>query len=99
MANDVRSGVRLLLTGFGGYDKMKVETVDFPECPQQNEILVHVRASGMGFTDLMYRQGLTCPELKLPAVLGYEASGDVLMVGDDVTQFKVLISYHRHVAL
>jgi len=90
MANDVKSGVRLLLTGFGGYDKMKVETVDCPECPQQNEILVHVRASGMNFADLMKRQGLYDPKLKLPAVLGFEASGDVLMVGDDVTQFKVL---------
>jgi len=83
------SGVRLLLTGFGGYDKMKVETVDCPESPQRNEILVHVRASGINFAELMCRQGLYDRNPKPPAVLGLEASGDVLMVGEDVTKFKV----------
>ena len=83
------SGVRLLLTGFGGYDKMKVDKVDCPENPQRNEILVHVRASGINFAELMCRQGLYDRNPKLPAVLGVEASGDVLMVGEDVTKFKV----------
>jgi len=91
MAKSVRlSGLRLLLTGFGGYDKMKVETVDCPESPQRNEILVHVRASGINFAELLCRQGLYPRVPKLPAVLGLEASGDVLMVGEDVTKFKVL---------
>ena len=82
-------GVKLLLTAFGGCDKMKVETVDFPEVPERNEILIHVRASGINFAELMCRQGLYPGMPKLPAVLGLEASGDVLMVGEDVTQFKV----------
>ena len=90
MARSVKmSGVRLLLTGFGGYDKMKVDKVDCPENPQRNEILVHVRASGINFAELMCRQGLYDRNPKLPAVLGVEASGDVLMVGEDVTKFKV----------
>jgi len=92
-----RSGLRLLLTGFGGYDKMRVDTVDCPESPHGNEILMHVRASGINFAELMCRQGLYDRIPKLPAVLGLEASGDVLMVGDDVTQFKVW--YGRHGAL
>jgi len=90
MAKSVKmSGVRLLLTGIGGYDKMKVDKVDCPESPQRNEILVHVRASGINFAELMCRQGLYDRSPKLPAVLGLEASGDVLMVGEDVTKFKV----------
>ena len=83
------SGVRLLLTGFGGYDKMKVDTVDCPKCPERNEILVHVRASGINFADLLCRQGFYDRTPKLPASLGLEVSGDVLMVGEDVTNFKV----------
>jgi len=85
------SGVKLVLTGYGGYDKMKVETVDCPESPQRNEILVHVRASGINFAELMCRQGLYDRSPKPPAVLGLEGSGDVLKVGEDVTQFKVLL--------
>jgi len=90
MAKTVKmSGVRLLLTGFGGYDKMKVETMDCPESPQCDEVLVHVRASGINFAELLCRQGVYDRIPKLPAVLGIEASGDVLMVGKDVTNFKV----------
>ena len=87
--NMAKSGVRLLLTGFGGYDKMKVEKVDCPESPQRNEILINVRASGLNFAELMCRQDLYDRTPKPPAVLGLEASGDVLMVGEDVTKFKV----------
>lgn len=93
MAKSVKmSGVRLLLTGYGGYDKMKVEKVDCPESPPRNEVVVHVRASGINFADLLCRQGVYDRIPKLPAVLGLEASGDVLMVGEDVTIFKVLLA-------
>jgi len=83
------TGVRLVLTGYGGYDKMKVETVDCSESPQRNEVLVHVRASGVNFVELLCRQGMYNRIPKLPAVLGLEASGDILMIGEDVTKFKV----------
>jgi len=82
-------GVALLLTGFGGYDKLKVTTIDKPHKPERNELLVNIRASGINFAELMARQGLYDRTPKLPAALGMEATGDVLMVGEDVTKFKV----------
>ena len=87
-------GVALFLTGFGGYDMLKVTTIDIPHKPERNELLVNIRASGINFAELMARQGLYDRTPKLPTALGMEATGDVLMVGEDVTKFKVFVTHN-----
>jgi len=78
----------IVLTGFGGYDKVRVKQLPYPSSPKEGEILLHVRASGINFAELSIRQGLYSSLPDLPAVLGLEASGEVLEVGPDVTEFK-----------
>ncbi|ELT91922.1 hypothetical protein CAPTEDRAFT_20650 [Capitella teleta] len=77
----------LVLTGFGGYDKMKVEMRPVPR-PSQGEVLVNIKASGINFAELMCRQGSYDRLPKLPAVLGLEGSGVVAQVGPGVTDLK-----------
>ncbi|XP_072417654.1 synaptic vesicle membrane protein VAT-1 homolog [Chiloscyllium punctatum] len=80
----------IVLTGFGGYDKLKVELKKDTPIPKSGEILVRVKACGLNFADLMARQGLYD---RLPAapplVPGMECSGLVEAVGDDVADRKV----------
>ena len=78
----------VVLTGHGGYDKVEVREYPRPS-PQKGEVLVNIKANGINFAELLARQGLypSCP--KLPAVLGLEGAGDVLEVGEDVTDLKV----------
>ena len=51
--------------------------------PGPGEVRVQVRATGVCHSDLSARMG-TLPQ-PLPAILGHEAAGDVLEVGDGVT--------------
>ncbi|MHC4459199.1 MAG: Zn-dependent oxidoreductase, partial [Planctomycetota bacterium] len=47
----------VLLTGFGGYDKLEYrEDVAIPE-PQKDEVLVKVSACGVNNTDIWTREG------------------------------------------
>ncbi|XP_067825028.1 synaptic vesicle membrane protein VAT-1 homolog [Heptranchias perlo] len=80
----------IVLTGFGGYDKLKVEVKKGLPTPKSGEILVRVKACGLNFADLMARQGLydRLPSSP-PLIPGMECSGVVEAIGDDVTNRKV----------
>lgn len=77
----------LVLTGFGGYDKLQVQ--DMPrKSPGPGEVEVEIQASGINFAEMMCRQGLYDNVPKLPAVLGLEGAGVVCRVGSDVKDLK-----------
>ena len=91
-ASGATTGVRLLMTGYGGYDKMRVEPITCPAKETLNPdcLVVHIRANGINFAELMCLQGLYDRTPKPPCVLGFEGSGDVVSVGANVTKFKVV---------
>src|SRR6218665_843658 len=81
----------IVLTGYGGYDKLKIETRTVI-APGKGQVVVNVKASGISFADLMCRQG-TYPRIpKLPAVLGLECSGVIVELGDGVDTLKVSVA-------
>lgn len=65
-----------------------------PTQPGPDEVLVHVRASGLNFADCSMREGLYDRLPKTPAVVGMEGSGDIVSVGHAVDKFKVRIVYY-----
>lgn len=62
-----------------------IETLDL-DGPQQNEVLVEIRAAGLCHSDLSTIEGIR--ERPLPAVLGHEAAGIVREIGPGVTDLK-----------
>ncbi|KAG7506976.1 synaptic vesicle membrane protein VAT-1-like [Solea senegalensis] len=80
----------LLLTGYGGYDKVKlqVKTLSPPQL-QAGEVLVRVKACGLNFAELMGRQGLYDPLPPPPVTMGMEGAGIIEAVGKDVEDKKV----------
>jgi len=52
--------------------------------PQDGELRIRVRASGINFADILARKGLYPDAPKLPAVVGYEVSGFVDATGPQV---------------
>jgi NADPH:quinone reductase-like Zn-dependent oxidoreductase len=78
----------LVLSSFGGYDKMKVEALPMPR-PSSGEVLVNIKASGINFAELMVRQGSYDRLPKLPAVLVLEGAGVIVGLGPNVTDLKV----------
>jgi NADPH:quinone reductase-like Zn-dependent oxidoreductase len=73
---------------FGGLDELKMHELPKPE-PAAGEVLIRVRASGVGIWDSEQRAGENPPaKLEFPLVPGLECSGDVERVGAGVTTLK-----------
>src|SRR5258708_6977375 len=75
---------------FGDADVLQYEDVERPE-PQAGEVLVRVRAAGINRMDYWARKfplpGITAGQL--PYILGWDISGEVVALGEGVTQFEV----------
>lgn len=80
----------LVLTGHGGYDKVKlqVKTLAKPKL-KAGEVLVRVKACGLNFAELLGRQGLYELLPAPPVTMGMEGSGVIEAVGEDVKDRKV----------
>lgn len=90
----------LVLSGHGGYDKVKlqVKTQSEPRL-QAGEVLVRVKACGLNFAELLGRQGLYELLPAPPVVMGMEGSGVIEAIGEDVKDRKVgdrVILMSRH---
>lgn len=59
----------------------ELRAFDTPE-PSENEVLVEVEAFGLNYADVMARHGLYRGAPPMPCVLGYEAVGKVIKVGE-----------------
>lgn len=80
----------LVLTGFGGYDKVKLQSRPAaPPAPGPGQLTLRVRACGLNFADLMARQGLYDRLPPLPVTPGMEGAGVVVAVGEGVSDRKV----------
>jgi len=60
----------------GGPEALVLNQSPFPT-PQENEVLIRVRAFGLNRSELMTRKGLS-PNVKLPRILGIECVGEVV---------------------
>ena len=72
----------------GGPEVLKIEQIDVPP-PGKGEVQISIKALGLNRAESMFRSGQYLEDPKLPARLGYEASGTVAAVGPDVQDFKV----------
>lgn len=66
----------------GGPEVMKWEQVPTPQ-PGPNEVLIRHKAIGLNFIDVYFRTGLY--KAALPCTLGMEGAGEVIAVGEKVT--------------
>lgn len=76
---------------FGGVDVLTYEGAERPE-PQAGEVLVRMRAAGVNPVDSVVRK-IPLPGIieakDLPYILGWDISGEVVALGEGVTQFTV----------
>nr|AAS37669.1 VAT-1 [Danio rerio] len=79
----------LVLTGYGGYDKVKLQVKKGKPALKSGEVMVRVKMCGLNFADLMARQGLYDRLPSPPVTPGMECSGVIEAVGEEVTDRKV----------
>src|SRR5262245_41296280 len=71
-----------------GIDKLALGEVDQP-APGEGEVLVRLRAASLNYRDVMMVEGTYNPLLKLPLVPFSDGAGEVVEIGEGVTQWKV----------
>ena len=72
---------------FGPPNVILVDDVPRPQ-PASGQLLVRVKAAGVGHWDALVREG-KIPNESLPLILGYELSGIVQAIGTEVSGFKL----------
>jgi len=78
--------LKSLAARYFGPNQMRLETVEVNE-PRGRELVVRVRRTGVCASDMRIFQ-VGSSSVKPPVTLGHEVSGDVVSVGDQVTEFK-----------
>lgn len=76
------------LKDFGGPDALMLAQSTVPQ-PRYGEILVRVEAAGINRPDVMQRKGDYPPPPGASPVLGLEIAGEVVAVGEGVTDFEL----------
>lgn len=71
----------------GGPEVLRLEEIDVGN-PGRGELRVRIEAIGLNRAEAMFRSGAYLEEPQLPAGLGYEASGVVEAIGEDVEGFS-----------
>ncbi|CAD6206579.1 GSCOCG00010056001-RA-CDS [Cotesia congregata] len=78
----------IVLNNFGSLKNVKVFKKPEPT-PSQDEVLIKVKICGLNFQDLMVRRGTFDLPSKPPFIMGSECAGEIEMIGEGVTNFKV----------
>jgi NADPH:quinone reductase-like Zn-dependent oxidoreductase len=79
---------QVVTTRNGGTEVLRVEEKPEPQ-PRPGELVIGVRAAGLNFADILARQGLYPDGPAKPCVMGYEVSGIVDSVGENVDRSLV----------
>src|SRR5258708_9441807 len=70
---------------FGGPEVLTYEDVPDPK-PREDQVLIRVRACALNHLDIWVRKGL--PGVNLPHILGSDIAGEIVEVGEYVTDLK-----------
>ncbi|MGA9648565.1 NADP-dependent oxidoreductase [Pedobacter sp.] len=80
----------VLLQRFGKPEALQLSEIEKPVA-NDDQVLIKVIAAGINPVDAKIRSGLhsSCKDLKLPAILGKDVSGQIEYAGGNVVDFKV----------
>ncbi|WP_187772100.1 NAD(P)H-quinone oxidoreductase [Agrobacterium sp. B1(2019)] len=76
------------LPSHGGPEVMRLSQAPLPK-PAKGEVLVKVEAAGVNRPDIAQRQGAYPPPKDASPILGLEIAGEVVALGEGVTEFKL----------
>lgn len=77
----------IVLRELGGPSKLRYEDVEVPT-PKANEVLIRLKYASLNRRDLFITYGMY-PGMKLPSILGADGAGEVVAVGEQVTNMKM----------
>lgn len=85
--NGARNEHAVRIHAYGGPEAMQHEAIAVPP-PARGEVQIRQHAVGINYLDTYHRRGVF-PLPALPGVLGVEAAGEVVALGEGVTRLRV----------
>ena len=79
---------RILVGECGGPEVMKLHDTELPP-PAADEVQIRHHAIGLNYIDTYFRSGLYPSPIGLPFSPGLEASGEIVAVGSEVTDYTI----------
>jgi NADPH:quinone reductase-like Zn-dependent oxidoreductase len=79
---------KVVITKAGSPSVLQIQEMDMPK-PNTGEVCIEVHFAGINFADTLMRLGLYQPRPAYPFTPGYEASGIIHSLGEDVSNLKV----------
>ena len=71
----------------GSLDVLKVDNIEMPKC-NNDEVLINIKACALNHLDIWVRNGLPGLPIRLPLILGSDASGKIVDCGSKIENFK-----------
>jgi len=68
---------------------LRLEEIDPPPPPAAGEVQIRIRAVALNYLDVWGFRGMAFAKRKMPQAAGVEASGEIVCVGEGVTNLKV----------
>ncbi len=79
----------ILMTAIGTPEVLSLQDIDEPQIQLPTEIKVKLHAAGVNPVDTKIRHNGLLYDLPLPAVLGCDGAGEIVAIGEEVTEFFV----------
>ena len=80
---------RVVVSKLGGPEVLKYENYDLPKNVKENMVRINQPSIGINYIDTYHRTGIYPLPVEIPFCLGVEAAGDVIEIGDNVSNLKV----------
>jgi len=72
----------------GGPEVLSIDDIDKPKCTK-NKVLLKIQACALNHLDIWVREGLPGLPIKLPLIMGSDASGKVIEIGKNIKKTNV----------
>ncbi len=79
----------ILMTDKGPLDVLSIADIEQPGIKQASEVKIKIKAAGVNPIDTKVRNNGSFYQLPLPIVLGCDGAGEIVAVGDQVSEYKV----------
>lgn len=78
-----------MMTATGAANVLHFTEIPAPEITQANEVKIKIKAAGVNPIDTKVRSNGTFYQNSLPVVLGCDGAGEIISIGNNVSEFKV----------
>mgnify|MGYP001211467272 FL=1 len=80
---------QIVISKLGGPEVLNYQEYSLPTIIKNKEVRIRHTAIGLNYIDTYHRSGIYPLPSELPTCLGMEAAGEIIEIGNEVTNFKI----------